>query len=497
MTDGPPRRALPRPLCSALRGLSRLCTLLLAVALTVLVVRALAARSMGDLRPWHRGAPSSEFRARDARAGFTFDDYLATEARVFSELDRYYVDNDRAHERLLRYVRSSPLDPRVWSPHWNRTQELVPTGEPVGGVLMLHGLTDAPYSQRTLAESLRARGFYVLALRLPGHGTTPGGLLRISWRDWDEAVRLAARRLEERTPPGRPTIITGYSTGGALALLQTLRAMRNPGEEGRVPDAVALFSPMVGITAFARASHLHKILSWIPYFEKSRWMSIDPEFDPHKYASFPKNGGAQSWGVARALAAELDRAERDGRMARFPRLLTFQSAVDATVLAEDVVDRLHRRAGAQSELVLFGVNQVGFLQDFERPGMSLDVPALERDPMRPFRLTVVTNESETSLRVVARTTEPRSTGARTTELGLEWPRDVYSLAHISLPFPPDDPWCGQSALGGVAMRGEKQVLTVSPEFLMRLRYNPFFPYLQQRFLDFADSIAHPAPENAP
>ena len=39
--------------------------------------------------------------------------------------------------------------------------------------LLIHGLTDSPYSMRALAGSLHARGFEVTVLRLPGHGTLP------------------------------------------------------------------------------------------------------------------------------------------------------------------------------------------------------------------------------------------------------------------------------------------------------------------------------------
>ena len=59
----------------------------------------------------------------------------------------------------------------------------------------MHGLTDAPYSMRTIGEDLRARGYQVLALRVPGHGTVPAGLTDVTWEDWLAAVRLGARAI--------------------------------------------------------------------------------------------------------------------------------------------------------------------------------------------------------------------------------------------------------------------------------------------------------------
>ena len=61
-------------------------------------------------------------------------------------------------------------------------------------MLLLHGMSDAPYSLRALGEALHARGFHVLGLRLPGHGTAPSGLVTATWEDMAAAVALAARQ---------------------------------------------------------------------------------------------------------------------------------------------------------------------------------------------------------------------------------------------------------------------------------------------------------------
>ena len=75
----------------------------------------------------------------------------------------------------------------------------------------------------------------------------------------------------------------------------------------------------------------------------------------------------------------------------------------------------------------------------------------------------------------------------TTEpLGLSWPESIYSLSHVALPFPIDDPIyggegrgreMGSVSLGRLSPRGEKGALIVPEEVLMRLTWNPFFPYL--------------------
>jgi hypothetical protein len=79
-------------------------------------------------------------------------------------------------------------------------------------------------------------------------------------------------------------------------------------------------------------------------------------------------------------------------------------------------------------------------------------------------------------------------------LDLEWPRGVFSLSHVAMPFAPDDPIYGVGGrdddprdlrLGAAAARGEKGVLAVPIDQLMRMRYNPFFSFVEQRIVEWA------------
>ena len=76
---------------------------------------------------------------------------------------------------------------------------------------------------------------------------------------------------------------------------------------------------------------------------------------------------------------------------------------------------------------------------------------------------------------------------------LEWPLHVFSLSHVALPFPPDDPVYGAGPpkdgriyLGQPELLGERGFLTVPPTVLMRLRHNPFFPYVERRIEAFLE-----------
>lgn len=93
--------------------------------------------------------------------------------------------------------------------------------------------------------------------------------------------------------------------------------------------------------------------------------------------------------------------------------------------------------------------------------------------------------------MVVRSWKPGQDGPATTDLDLTWPRSIYSLTHLALPIPGDDPLYGGDdpgkspgiRLGSVALRGERGVLEVPADDMLRLRWNPFYPYLERRVLD--------------
>lgn len=148
------------------------------------------------LRPWHTEELTEEFTAARSDEIQSFDDYRALEDRLFEQLDQeVYARTDTGPPyTLVRYSRGSAADPQVRPPNWNRSFELE-ADPPVGGVLLLHGMSDSPYSLRALGQALRRRGYWVVGLRLPGHGTVPSGLKYVRMEDMTSAVRLAVAHL--------------------------------------------------------------------------------------------------------------------------------------------------------------------------------------------------------------------------------------------------------------------------------------------------------------
>lgn len=471
--------------------------IVIAILATLLLVQAFASRKMPDLETWHHTVPDGEFVAAALTPNYTFEQYLQLEDTLFDGLSQYMLDPDdlQGHSPFSRFVRGGMQDPARQPRNWNRTVELVPN-TPKGGVLLLHGLSDSPYSMRSLAELFYGEDYYVLVMRMPGHGTVPAGLLEVTWQDWVAAVKLGARHVNSRIDDSLPFYVAGYSNGGALAVHYSLEAL---GTADRIPDRLFLFSPAIGITPFARIARLDAFFGFIPYFEKSNWLSIEPAFDPYKYNSFTKNAGTQSWRLARAIQSQLDAHEGVGQLAALPPILSFQSVVDDTVEAEVLITGLYERLqSSTSEVVFFDVNHSAKLDSFISLDWSHRLDRLMQRRDLSYTVTRLINHGPQSLAVVSQSRGPNSDTIVEEILDLAWPVGVFSLAHVAIPFPPDDPLYGATQpeppvfglhIGTLAPRGERHVLNISASQLIRIRHNPFHDYIARRI----KQTIHPEP----
>jgi alpha-beta hydrolase superfamily lysophospholipase len=457
---------------------------------TIILLRAFDARRKPPLKPWHHSL-QAEFRARDADRVRTLDDYLAVEERVMQEMERavYAVEpgpEDRT--RANRYWSDSPTNPQRFRPNWNRTQQLEPEGTLKGGVLLIHGLTDSPYSVRAVAEIYRSRGFYALCMRMPGHGTVPGALTTAHWQDWRAAARIGVRHVRGRIGPQLPLHLVGYSNGGDIVTQYAFDTLSEP-DLPKV-DRVVLMSPMIGVSPFAGLARIIDLVGAIPYFARSRWLDVLPEYIPFKYDSFPAFAGEQTAHATKHLDRTARRAADDGTIAKLPPILAFVSLVDTTVETWATVDRLYARMKDNgSALVLFDLNRSSVVRPFLKTDFDAQLKALWTNPGRRYRLSLVTNTSPQSAEVVAISAAAGEPGLEISSLGLAWPPGIFSLSHLAVPFRPDDPLFGIEPdrsvdyglrLGLIAPRGERGILTVGADQFMRLNCNPFFPYMEKR-----------------
>jgi len=146
-----------------------------AIAAVALGVRSYRALSGPPLQPWHTFVPH-ELRVDELDAS-DWSRYLAQEQAIFESVRANVsqrLDPD-ARVPYNRYFEQSPVYPGRFKQDWNRSYVMDPEGTPVGVVVLLHGLTDSPYSLRHVAQRFRERGFVAIGLRMPGHGTVPPG----------------------------------------------------------------------------------------------------------------------------------------------------------------------------------------------------------------------------------------------------------------------------------------------------------------------------------
>lgn len=471
----------------------------LLIALAGAFVLTLSGCSSVPLHPWHTEKLTEEFTADRADEIQSFDDYRALEDQLFAQLDQEVyarTETGPAHA-LVRYSRGSAADPQVRRPNWNRSFELT-ADPPVGGILLLHGMSDSPYSLRALGEALNQRGYWVVGLRLPGHGTAPSGLKYVKMEDMAAALRLAVAHLTAKVGP-KPIHLVGYSTGAPLALAFTLDAL--DGQAQPVPASLVLISPAIGLHPAAGLAKWKRRMSALPGLGGFAWLSVEPEFDPYKYNSFATNAAEQVHRMTRSVARRVARRAVRHPEEVLPPTLVLKSTVDATVSTNAVVDQLLGRLAPQRhELVLFDINR------FAAKAMLLvEDPAPLTDRLLdakdlPFTLTLIANASPETTAVEAhRKGALEAEVSQTERLDLAWPVGVISLSHVALPFPPDDPLYGQRPpgnqdvlfLGQMAIQGERGLFKLSSDWLLRLRHNPFYPYLETRVLGWVDAANGP------
>jgi alpha-beta hydrolase superfamily lysophospholipase len=466
-----------------------LVTMLAGVIVALLAGFILFLNNQSNLSVWHTTVLDVEFTTDSPVKNFK--DYLSLEDRLFAQLDEKVYAHIRPEERntINRYNSGSLSDPARWPTNWNRSFEFT-VPKPVAGVLLLHGLSDSPYSLRRLGQKLSASGVHVLGLRIPGHGTAPSGLVNVKWEDMAGAVRLSMGYLKKQLGD-IPLYMVGYSNGGALTVQYILSTLEN----ASLPRAsgVVLISPEIGVAKVAAFAVWQGRIGRLLGLPKLAWNSVLPEYDPFKYNSFAVNAGDQAYRLTTEIQNQITKNTKSGVLSQLPPIMAFQSVVDATVrvpaLIEGLFDRLPQ---GDHELVLFDINRLAANNPLVNTGPRDKIAALLDKPMLSYRLSLVSNESASSRKVAVYQRYTEGSEKNVFPLSLAWPAGIYSLSHVALPFAPDDPLYGGNdaekspgiQIGNLVLKGENGVLRINPASLLRLHWNPFYDYLEQRVLQF-------------
>jgi carboxylesterase len=167
--------------------------------------------------------------------------------------------------------------PFLLSPHGAQT-----------AALLVHGFTATPWEMRLVGEALAEAGIASLAVRLPGHGTSPEELARTCWEDWFAAVEQGLTILEGEF---QAVFAVGMSTGCLLLLVKEL---------SRRLKGLILFSPYLEVQH--RLAPLAGVLRWLrPYQEKPATEALDS----HYYQRRPVAGVHQINRLLRQLRRDL------------------------------------------------------------------------------------------------------------------------------------------------------------------------------------------------
>ena len=224
---------------------------------------------------------------------------------------------------------------------------------PKRGILLSHGLTDSPYSMQALGAFFQQHCFHVRAILLPGHGTRPGDLLDVTWREWEKAVAFGVESLAGEVDE---IYLAGFSTGGALSIQHALNDRRIKG--------LVLFSPAVEISPLAAVANWHKIYSWA--FPRAKWIDLQDDESPFKYESFPFNAADQIHLLTRALKRQL----KDKTLA-IPIFIA-ASEDDATVHTAATLALFERATHPGNRMILYGTGTDPIPPRVERVAVKTD-----------------------------------------------------------------------------------------------------------------------------
>ncbi len=159
-------------------------------------------------------------------------------------------------------------------------------------ILLIHGLTDSPYSYHDLTQFFYQQGFTVRTLLLPGHATAPSDLLDVSYQQWQQASQYA---IERTLKDFEQVYLGGFSTGGAL-IFDYLMQQKKADEKIK---GLFMWSP--ASKAKSDQAWLAQYVDYIPFVD---WIDLDADIDFAKYESFPYNAAAQVHALMSRIVGE-------------------------------------------------------------------------------------------------------------------------------------------------------------------------------------------------
>ena len=210
------------------------------------------------------------------------------------------------------------------------------------GVLMVHGFAALPSEFQSFAENIHAQGNAVLAMRLPGHGTSyldMEGEGR-SYLDWLQAVRTNYEILAAHV---QKVVVVGFSTGAVLGLQLAAEKPHKLAGIASISAPYAVQDPNMKLLPFVMP--IRPLLLLVPGLKGLlSYYKFGDQKSPHIYHTVPVTAINQLRLLIKRLASTLPQVQA-------PTLL-LQGTADETVKASSAQSILQQLGAPEKELVM-------------------------------------------------------------------------------------------------------------------------------------------------
>lgn len=162
-------------------------------------------------------------------------------------------------------------------------------GNPTG-ILLIHGFTATTAEVRPAAEKLHEIGYTVAGPLLPGHGTAPEDLNRVSWQMWMEKVKQFYENLLREC---EQVFVVAESMGTLLALEL---AVQHPEIKG-----LCLFAPAIKVPKL----WLSRLIQ--PFVDHLNKNAADDGLPWKGYNVYPVGGAVEMLNLQKRVRKDLDK----------------------------------------------------------------------------------------------------------------------------------------------------------------------------------------------
>jgi len=219
------------------------------------------------------------------------------------------------------------------------------------GVLLIHGLLASPAELRGYGEYLVNQGYTVLGVRLKGHGSSPYALKNTTWKDWYYSVVRGFTILKAHC---KKIIVTGFSTGGALAL--RLASENHPEIIGITVAALPIkfINPALMLVPLIHGTN--KLVDWVTSYEGIKPFFENPTEHPTiNYRHVP----VKSLYQLRLLVENLDEF---APLSKAP-ILVLQGDKDPIVSVKSAQEIMNKLTCKNKQLKIVSSSHHGILMD--------------------------------------------------------------------------------------------------------------------------------------